>query len=136
MRAGRFLIDESLSPVVVGVATASGFQAERIQELGLAMMDDAAVRDLALANGAMLVTNNARDFRRFYAAVTTHPGLVIVRPNVNRDAQAALFRSVLTALGRIDTLAGMLLEVQRTGEVRLRRWNASDRDPAPPWRWP
>ena len=41
----------------------------------------------------MLVTNNASDFRKPYAAEPIHAGLVIIVPNAGRAEQRLLCRS-------------------------------------------
>ncbi len=46
----------------------------------------------------VLITNNASDFRRLYAAQPLHAGLVIIVPSVGRAEQRRLFAGALAEL--------------------------------------
>jgi hypothetical protein len=52
----------------------------------------------------VLVTNNASDFRKVYATIPLHAGLIIVVPNVDRTLQQGLFRAALEAIGTPNDL--------------------------------
>ena len=64
----------------------------------------------------MLVTNNAGDFRKLYAAQPLHAGLVIIIPNVNRQWQQELFRGALDELARFGEPVNHVLEVDIDGD--------------------
>ena len=64
----------------------------------------------------VLVTNNAGDFRRLYAAQPLHAGLVILIPNVRRASQRRLFRGALDAARRHRRAGQPVLEVDLDGD--------------------
>ena len=64
----------------------------------------------------VLVTNNASDFRRLYAAEPLHAGLVILIPTVSRDLQQKLFRAALDELVTIGEPVNRVLEVDIDGD--------------------
>jgi len=64
----------------------------------------------------VLVTNNASDFRRLYAAEPLHAGLVILIPTVRRDLQQKLFRAALDELVTIGEPVNRVLEVDIDGD--------------------
>lgn len=70
----------------------------------------------AAAHDLTLVTNNASDFRRLYAALELHPGLVVIIPNANRDGQLQLFRAALARLEIIKELINRALEIDADGD--------------------
>ena len=111
----RLLIDECLSPALVPLAQASGYEAYHLAHIGRAGFEDWQIVELALARDMVLVTNNASDFRRLYAAEELHPGLVILVPNVGRETQRRLFRAALSRLRRIGELVNKALEVRLRG---------------------
>lgn len=63
------------------------------------------------------VTNNARDFRKLYAAQPLHAGLVIIVPQVPPAMQRALFDSVLGAIDAEDLPINEAIEVELVGET-------------------
>jgi hypothetical protein len=64
----------------------------------------------------VLVTNNASDFRRLYAAQPLHAGLVILIPAVSRALQQKLFRAALDELATIGEPINRVLEVDLDGD--------------------
>lgn len=64
----------------------------------------------------MLVTNNASDFRKLYAANPLHTGLIIIVPNVDRGLQQTLFRAALDTVASANDLVNRVLEVGIDGE--------------------
>jgi predicted nuclease of predicted toxin-antitoxin system len=112
----RLLIDECLSPGLVHIAQQSGHEAYHLAHIGRAGSEDWQIVELALARDMALVTNNASDFRRLYAAQELHPGLVILVPNVEREMQLRLFRAALARLRVIGELINKALEVGFDGD--------------------
>jgi predicted nuclease of predicted toxin-antitoxin system len=112
----RLLIDECLSPGLVHIAQQSGHEAYHLAHIGRAGSEDWQIVELALARDMVLVTNNASDFRRLYAAQELHPGLVILVPNVEREMQLWLFRAALARLRVIGELINKALEVGFDGD--------------------
>jgi predicted nuclease of predicted toxin-antitoxin system len=112
----RLLIDECLSPALVPLAQASGLEAYHLAHIGRAGFEDWQIVELALARDMVLVTNNASDFRRLYAAQGLHPGLVILVPNVERETQLRLFRAALARLRVLGELVNKALGVHFRGD--------------------
>jgi predicted nuclease of predicted toxin-antitoxin system len=83
----RFLIDECLSIDLVSVAGRAGHDAQHVAHVGKAGWKDWNVVRYASDGDFVLVTNNASDFRRLYAAQPLHAGLVILIPAVSRALQ-------------------------------------------------
>jgi predicted nuclease of predicted toxin-antitoxin system len=70
----RFLIDENLTPVL---ASRLG-DALHVNEVGLRGASDPEVLAYAVAEGRVVMTNNADDFRKLMRAVPGHPGLAVL----------------------------------------------------------
>jgi predicted nuclease of predicted toxin-antitoxin system len=107
----RFLVDECLSPALVGEAQRFGHEAYHLAHLGRAGLPDRDIAALALARDMVLVTNNAGDFRGLYATLDLHPGLMILIPNAERSTQIRLFRAVLSRIAAVPDLVNKGLEV-------------------------
>jgi predicted nuclease of predicted toxin-antitoxin system len=108
----RFLIDECPTVDLVSVAGQAGHDAQHASRsainsqfsglgagsfahVGKAGWKDWNVVRYARDGDFVLVTNNASDFRRLYAAQPLHAGLVILIPTVDRALQRKLFRAAL-----------------------------------------
>jgi len=50
-------------------------------------MKDHSLRELALREEFVFVTNNAGDFRKLMGEAELHPGLIVILPNVKPAAQ-------------------------------------------------
>ncbi len=112
----RFLIDECLSIDLVTVAQKTGYSAYHVAHVGKAGWKDWNVARHASAGDFVLVTNNASDFRRLYAAQPLHAGLVIIIPNVGRAIQQQLFFGALEQLAAHGEPINQVLEVDIDGE--------------------
>jgi predicted nuclease of predicted toxin-antitoxin system len=112
----RFLVDECLSPALVGEAQRSGHEAYHLAHLGRAGLVDREVVAFALARDMVLVTNNASDFRRLYATQELHPGLVILVPNADRETQLRLLRAALIRIRMMRDPLNKALEVNVDGD--------------------
>jgi predicted nuclease of predicted toxin-antitoxin system len=112
----RFLIDECLSIDLVAVASQAGHEAQHIAHVGKAGWKDWNVAHYASDGDFILVTNNAGDFRRLYAAQPLHAGLVIIIPNANRVVQQRLFRAALDVLADVGEPINRVLEVDVDGD--------------------
>ena len=107
----RFLIDECLTVDLVAVAGQAGYFAQHVAHVGKAGWKDWTVVRYASDGDLVLVTNNASDFRRLYAAQPLHAGLVILIPAVSRTLQQKLFRAALDELAAIGEPVNRVLEV-------------------------
>ena len=112
----RFLIDECLSTHLVAVAREAGHDAQHVAHVGKAGWKDWNVVRYVRDGDFVLVTNNASDFRRLYAAEPLHAGLVILIPTVSRDLQQKLFRAALDELVTIGEPVNRVLEVDIDGD--------------------
>ena len=112
----KFLIDECLSVALVSVANQAGYSAEHVAHVGKAGWKDRNVALYAQEGDFVLVTNNASDFRRLYAATPLHTGLVIFIPNVGRATQCRLFRRALEEFAAIGEPISQVLEVDLDGD--------------------
>jgi predicted nuclease of predicted toxin-antitoxin system len=112
----RFLVDECLSIDLVTVAQKAGHDAYHVAHVGKAGWKDWNVARHAREGDFVLVTNNASDFRRLYAAQPLHAGLVIIIPNVGRVVQQQLFLGALEQLAAIGEPINQVLEVDLDGE--------------------
>jgi predicted nuclease of predicted toxin-antitoxin system len=112
----RFLIDECLSVDLVSVAGQAGHDAQHVAHIGKAGWKDWNVVRHARDGDFVLVTNNASDFRRLYAAQPLHAGLIILIPVVDRALQRKLFRAALDELGVIGEPVNRVLEIDLEGE--------------------
>jgi predicted nuclease of predicted toxin-antitoxin system len=112
----RFLIDECLTIDLVAVAHQAGHEAQHVARVGKAGWKDWNVARHAAEGDFVVVTNNASDFRRLYAAQPLHAGLVIIIPSVNRIEQQRLFRGALDELARFGEPVNHVLEVDIEGD--------------------
>jgi predicted nuclease of predicted toxin-antitoxin system len=112
----RFLIDECLSVDLVAIAGQAGHEARHVARVGRAGWKDWNVARYAREGDFVLVTNNASDFWRLYAAEPLHAGLVILIPAVGRVLQQKLFRAALDELAIIGEPVNRVLEIDLDGE--------------------
>ena len=71
-----------------------------------------------------LVTNNGRDFRRLYAQIELHPGLVILLPSVSTAEQIRLLDAAIEGVRIGPDLVNKLIEVDAEGGVKVVNWPA------------
>jgi predicted nuclease of predicted toxin-antitoxin system len=112
----RFLIDECLTVDLVEVAAQAGHEAQHVARVGKAGWKDWNVVRYAADGDFVLVTNNASDFRRLYAAQLLHAGLVILIPAVDRVLQQRLFRTALDEFAILGEPVNQVIEVDLVGD--------------------
>lgn len=117
----RLLIDECLSPALVGEAHAAGHEAYHVVHLALAGAPDWEIARQAWSRELTFVTNNGEDFRRLYRRQPLHPGLVILVPNAARELQLVLFRAALAELAELGDLVNRAMEADFNGDAISRR---------------
>jgi len=110
----KFLIDECLSPDLVAIARARGHgESTHVTWLGLRSRKDWLIVRRAAADGYVLVTNNATDFRSLLRREKIHAGLVCINvaPGLMSLAiQKRLFALALDRLGE-DEPVNQVLEI-------------------------
>jgi predicted nuclease of predicted toxin-antitoxin system len=94
----RFLIDECLPPSLTLVANQEGHEALHVVHIGKAGWSDQNVVRHAREGDFVVVTNNAQDFRKLYAAQPLHAGLIILLPNTSPEIYKELFKYALDLL--------------------------------------
>ncbi|KPF62376.1 hypothetical protein IP88_14835 [alpha proteobacterium AAP81b] len=116
----RFLIDECLSPSLVGLAHQNGHDASHVGHLGLGRTPDHLLMPVIIGGDYSFVTNNRRDFLRLYRSVNLHAGLLIILPAAVRAEQLTLFGRAIDAIAAHGgDLTCELLEVDATGAVSI-----------------
>jgi hypothetical protein len=120
----RFLVDENLSPALLPVARAAGYEAMHVNHLSLRTVKDWTLMRFVVRGGWTLVTNNAIEFRSRYGRTPLHPGVIFIVPSLPRAGQIALFEAALLDLGDCESLANTALDVDLTsdGAVVVRRY--------------
>lgn len=108
--APRFLIDENLSPFLVGSARARGYEAMHVNHLDLRTGTDWELLRVVAEHDWVLVTNNAVEFRGRYRQIALHPGVVFLLPAVRREGQLALFEAVLDRVRDCPDLVNTALD--------------------------
>jgi len=117
----RLLIDECLSPELVSVARAAGYEATCSRDRGLLGLYDWDLVKFVVSEDFTLVTSNAKDFRGqergrcggLYAQVEIHAGLICLTPchGMALTLQKELFGYALAALVELPDLINRVLEV-------------------------
>ena len=91
----RILLDEHVSPSLVGKLGDKGVFAAAATHVGLSGEPDAKIWNYAFENDFVVVTGNARDFIRLLN-VEVHPGLIVLREGgLTRDEQWDRIRPVI-----------------------------------------
>ncbi len=101
---------------LVAVTSQAGYEAHHVAHVGKAGWKDWHVVQHAREQDFVLVTNNAADFRKLYAAQPLHAGLVILIPNVDGEMQQRLFTGALEQLALHGEPINEVLEVDLEGE--------------------
>ena len=116
----RFLIDECLSPTLVGVAHEAGFEAYHVAHHGWAGLKDPQLFQRILAENFVFVTNNRDDFRALVGDVELHPGLVVILENAPRAVEIEFFRHALTEIAREVAAGRNMVNTGNRGRCRWR----------------
>ena len=117
-----WLIDECLSPKLADLATERAEFAWHVNHRGLRGRLDPFIARWCVERDLVLVTNNARDFRRIYAGLELHPGLVVILPKVERPDQVRLFGIVLQRIETEPDLINKLVEIDAAGTITILDW--------------
>jgi predicted nuclease of predicted toxin-antitoxin system len=119
----RLLLDENISPALVGRLAEVGVYAQSVPHVGLAGRADRAVWQYALDHDFAVVTVNARDFIELLH-VAVHPGLIVLRESgLSRGEQWERIWPVIDYLqgsGDSDFLLNKLVEVTGVSQFRTR----------------
>ena len=118
----RFLIDECLSPDLAGIARERGHDAGHVARYGRSGAKDWYLVPFIVEHDLIFVTNNARDFRRLYAELDLHPGLILILPKVRQPRQGELFALALDAVETSRDTINLMIEVDADGGVSVHNW--------------
>ena len=131
----KLLVDENLSPSLVGLATDKGFVCSHVNHLGLTGQKDWELKATILEGDWTFITNNGTDFRGpaknpgshgIYAGISLHAGLICVDApgGLNLERQKRLFDLILSNLIEEGDLTNQVLEVvlSTDGSVELIRF--------------
>lgn len=114
----RFLLDESLSPLVRDALAAGGLDVVHVHDIGLTRASDPAVLSAAVSDRRVLITLDTDLGALVAHSRTRPPSVVLIRSRVTRrpSAQAALLLANLEQLAE-DLDAGAIVVI---GEDRIR----------------
>lgn len=119
----RLLLDENISPALIGKLGEQNVYAEAVPHVGLAGQPDHAIWNYALEHDFAVVTINARDFIRLLQ-VEMHPGLIVLREGgLTREEQWARILPLVEHIrksGDADFLVNKLVEVLAPGRWEVR----------------
>jgi predicted nuclease of predicted toxin-antitoxin system len=97
----KLFVDENLSPALANVCHEAGYEATCSRDRGMLGRADHEVLAFAEAENAVIVTNDATDFRELCAAEEVHPGLIVLANTAREKSEQLL----MSALRHIETRA-------------------------------
>lgn len=104
----KLWFDEDLSPTLVQIANALGFEATCNRDRGALGISDSELRARVELDGYVLVTDNASDCRPMYVHQNIHHGLIAMPGGEGRQAQQRLARDVIAFIANAADHAGEL----------------------------
>ena len=119
----RFLIDECLSPILAEAARARGFDATHVVWLGRQSATDRTLAALALERDYVIVSNNARDFRKIYRRLEVHPGLLLILPDLRADMQRRYFLALLDFVEQQPDIVNQIVVIDAKGHIAIESWS-------------
>jgi predicted nuclease of predicted toxin-antitoxin system len=122
-RGVRLFIDESLSPLLaLRLNAKGGYDAVHPLHAGRRGEPDHRVLASCIAQDRIIVTQNARDFRKLVGQVEIHPGLIIL-PSIDREGTWRLLEAAIAYLEArgdpIDVMLNHVLEVETVDTMTL-----------------
>lgn len=113
----KFLLDECLSHTYVTDFLARGYaDVFHPIHVGWRRMRDDQLLDRAIRDDRIIITPNARDFRRLLALAPVHPGAIIVEPLARDVTLRQIFAAIAFAETQADPARFM---INRVVEVTL-----------------
>lgn len=119
----KLFIDECLSPQLAIRLNATGFyDAVHPLHVGRRGEPDHRVLEWCIAEDRVIVTENARDFRRLIGRVQVHPGLIIL-PAIDREGTWTLLCNAIAFLeargNPADLMVNHVLEVDESIAIKF-----------------
>lgn len=117
----RFFIDELLSPqLAIRLNRSDRHEAIHPLHVGRRGEPDHRVLAWCVAEDRILVTQNARDFRRLVGKTDLHPGLIIL-PCLDREGTWTLLKAAIAFLEKknrpMDAMVSHVLEIDEAGKL-------------------
>lgn len=125
----RLWFDEDLSPSLVQVANALGFEATCNRDRAMLASKDPELRRVVQAEGYVFVTNNAADFRPMYSREDIHPGLIVMPGDHGLELQRRHAGEVLQFIAAVaeqaaespaDCMINKVAEIYDDGKCEIR----------------
>jgi len=122
-RRVKLFIDESLSPQLARRLNETGHHdAVHPLHVGRRGEPDHLVLAWCMEEDRVIVTQNARDFRKLVGHAEVHPGLIIL-PSIDREATWALLQAAIAYLEErsnpMDAMLNHVLEIEETGAITV-----------------
>jgi predicted nuclease of predicted toxin-antitoxin system len=119
----KLFIDECLSPQLAVRLNATGrYDAVHPLHVGRRGEPDYRVLERCIAEDRVIVTENARDFRRLVGKTELHPGLIIL-PAIDREGTWKLLQAALAFIKDHgeprDVMVNHVLEVDESGVMTI-----------------
>ena len=119
----KLFIDECLSPQLALRLNATGrYDAVHPLHVGRRGEPDYRILQRCIAEDRVIVTENARDFRRLVGKTELHPGLIIL-PAMHREGTWKLLGSALAFVRErgepMSVMVNNVLEVDESGVMRI-----------------
>lgn len=117
----KLFIDESLSPRIAERLNKTGMH-DAIHPLHVGRRGESDHRVMArcVEEDRVIVTQNARDFRKLIGTVKLHPGLIIV-PAVDRERTWSCLQAMIAYLEvrgeAADVIVNHVLEIDESGRI-------------------
>jgi predicted nuclease of predicted toxin-antitoxin system len=121
----RLFIDECMSPKLVTAIFKLGHYAEHPRNMGGLRALDHEVLARCVDNDLIVVTHNARDFRKLVGRTEVHPGLIVVEEaefDTSFLLLSAVIEHITSACGTEDPASYMVnrvIEIDITGKIRV-----------------
>jgi hypothetical protein len=139
-----FWIDENLTPALVRVAHARGYEATTNRDRGKLRLPDERMYIEVRDGDWALVTNNRQDFERLIEQTQLHAGLIVL-PLRRRDDQVTTFETTIEYIEASARSAGdapadwlvnlSLRSMSRRASARPTRYPTQTCQPAAARRW-
>jgi predicted nuclease of predicted toxin-antitoxin system len=119
----KLFIDECLSPQLALRLNATGrYDAVHPLHVGRRGEPDHRVLERCIAEDRVIVTENARDFRRLVGKTELHPGLIIL-PAIDREGTWKHLQAALAFIKQrgepLDVMVNYVLEVDESGVMTI-----------------
>lgn len=116
----RLLLDENISPALVGALLAEGIDAAHVRDRALLGATDAEVLERAFVEDRVLVTKNVDDFVALARAREIHAGILLLEDGfLLRDEQLQAIRQSYAFMEQQPDMVNRALSVAIDGAIRI-----------------